>query len=139
MWEFKAGNTFGATAFSTYGAFWMSLATFVLLALNGHIAAADAGKDIGWFFLAFAIFNTYMLIWSARTNMSVFLVFLTLEITEILLFIGNFQGDAAGNGLVGLAGWVGILTALVAWYGSAAVVANSQRAKPVLPVGGPLF
>ena len=139
MWEFKAGNTFGATAFSTYGAFWMSLATFVLLALNGHIPAADAGKDIGWFFLAFAIFNTYMLILSARTNMSVFLVFLTLEITEILLFLGNFNGDAAGNGLVGLAGWVGILTAIVAWYGSAAVVANSQRAKPVLPVGGPLW
>lgn len=139
MWEFKTGNTFGATAFSTYGAFWMSLATFVLLALNGHIPAADTGKDIGWFFLAFAIFNTYMLFWSARTNISVFLVFLTLEITEILLFIGNFQGDAAGNGLVGLAGWVGILTALVAWYGSAAVVANSQRLKPVLPVGKPIW
>jgi succinate-acetate transporter protein len=80
-----------------------------------------------------------MLILSARTNMSVFLVFLTLEITEILLFLGNFNGDAAGNGLVGLAGWVGIVTALVAWYGSAAVVANSQRVKPVLPVGSALW
>lgn len=139
MWEFKTGNTFGATAFSTYGAFWAALATFILLALNGHIPAGDTLKDLGWFVLAFAIFNTYMLILSARTNVSVFLVFLTLEVTEILLFIGYFNGNGAGQGLVSLGGWVGIVTALVAWYGSAAVVANSQRAKPVLPVGGPLW
>src|SRR5487761_284952 len=90
MWEFKTGNTFGATAFSTYGAFWMSLATFLVLILQGKVPAKDISNDLGWFLLAFAIFNTYMLIWSARLNMSVFLVFLTLEITEILLFIGFF-------------------------------------------------
>src|SRR5216684_6500323 len=135
MWEFKTGNTFGATAFSTYGAFWMSLATFVVLLLNGKVPAADVSQDLGWFLLSFAIFNTYMLFWSARINMSVFLVFLTLEVTEILLFIGNFNGNKAGTGLVALGGYVGIITAIVAWYGSAAVVANSMRAKPVLPVG----
>lgn len=139
MWEFKAGNTFGATAFSTYGAFWLSLATFVVLALNGHIPAGDTLKDLGWFVLSFAIFNTYMLFWSARVNISVFLVFLTLEITEILLFIGYFNGNAAGAGLVALGGWMGIVTALVAWYASAAVVANSLRLKPILPVGKPIW
>ena len=139
MWEFKAGNTFGATAFSTYGAFWMSLATFVLLALNGHIPAGDTLKDLGWFVLAFTIFNTYMLFWSARVNVSVFLVFLTLEITEILLLLGYFNGSGAGAGLVALGGWMGIVTALVAWYGSAAVVANSMRLKPILPVGNPIW
>lgn len=139
MWEFKTGNTFGATAFSTYGAFWMSLAFYLVLALWGKVPGADVGKDVGWFLLAFTIFNTYMLVWSSRTNMSVFLVFLTLEITEILLFIGNFNGSAAGSGLVGLGGWMGIITAIVAWYGSAAIVANSQRSRPVLPVGGPLW
>src|SRR6266851_6124983 len=97
MWEFKTGNTFGATAFSTYGAFWMSLATFVVLLLNGKVPAADVSTDLGWFLLSFAIFNTYMLFWSARINMSVFLVFLTLEVTEILLFIGNFNGNKAGT------------------------------------------
>jgi len=80
-----------------------------------------------------------MLLWSARINMSVFLVFLTLEITEILLFIGNFSGNKAGEGLVGLGGWMGIVTAIVAWYGSAAVVANSMRPKPILPVGNPIW
>ena len=139
MWEFRTGNTFGATAFATYGAFWMSLAFFLVLALWGKVPGGDVTKDVGWFLLAFAIFNTYMLFWSARVNMSVFLVFLTLEITEILLFIGNFNGSAAGNGLVALGGWMGIVTAIVAWYGSAAVVANSMRVKPILPVGKPLW
>ncbi|HVD00570.1 MAG TPA: acetate uptake transporter [Candidatus Dormibacteraeota bacterium] len=139
MWEFKTGNTFGATAFSTYGAFWMSLATFVVLVLGGKVPAGDILTDLGWFVLAFAIFNTYMLIWSARVSMAVFLVFLTLEITEILLFIGYFGGSGAGQGLTSIGGYVGILTALVAWYASAATVANSMRVRPILPVGSPLW
>ena len=139
MWEFKTGNTFGATAFSTYGAFWMGLAAWVVLVLWGKVPGTDVTVSLGWILLAFAIFNTYMLLWSARINMSVFLVFLTLEITEILLFIGNFSGNKAGEGLVGLGGWMGIVTAIVAWYGSAAVVANSMRPKPILPVGNPIW
>src|SRR5579872_3050671 len=93
MWEFKTGNTFGATAFSTYGAFWLALATFVVLVLAGKVPAADIANDQGWFLLSFAIFNTYMLFWSTRVNMSIFLVFLTLEITEIVLFLGAFTGS----------------------------------------------
>src|SRR5437764_2379906 len=136
MWEFRAGNTFGATAFSTYGAFWLALATFVVLVLAGKVPAADISNDEGWFVLSFAIFNTYMLFWSTRTNVSVFLVFLTLEITEIILFLGFFT---ASKGTIQLGGWVGIITAIVAWYGSAAVVANSMRAMPILPVGRPIW
>ena len=133
MWEFKTGNTFGATAFSTYGAFWASLATFIVLVLGGKVPAGDINNDLGWFLLSFAIFNTYMLFWSTRTNMSVFLVFLTLEITEIILFIGFF--NSGNKGTIQLGGYMGIITAIVAWYASAAVVANSLRAKPILPVG----
>jgi uncharacterized protein len=133
MWEFKTGNTFGATAFSTYGAFWASLATFIVLVLSGKVPAGDIDNDLGWFLLSFAIFNTYMLFWSARVNMSVFLVFLTLEITEIILFIGFF--NSGNKGIIQLGGYMGIITAFVAWYGSAAVVANSLRTKPILPVG----
>jgi uncharacterized protein len=133
MWEFKTGNTFGATAFSTYGAFWASLATFIVLVLGGKVPAGDIDKDLGWFLLSFAIFNTYMLVWSARVNMSVFLVFLTLEITEIILFIGFF--NSGNKATIQLGGYMGLITAFVAWYGSAAVVANSLRTKPILPVG----
>jgi uncharacterized protein len=138
MWEFKTGNTFGATAFSTYGAFWMSLATFVVLLLAGKVVEKDVTTDLGWFLLAFAIFNTYMMVWSLRVSVAVFLVFLTLEITEILLFIGFFSGSG-GAGMVQLGGWVGIVTALVAWYASAATVANSMRVRPILPVGRPIW
>ena len=139
MWEFRTGNTFGATAFSTYGAFWMGLAAFVALILMGKVATADVAPSLAWILLAFAIFNTYMLFWSTRVNVAVFAVFLTLEITEILLFLGNFSGNKAGEGLVALGGWMGIITALVAWYASAAIVANSMRAKPILPVGSPIW
>ena len=136
MWEFKTGNTFGATAFSTYGAFWMSLATFVVLLLAGKVPVSEELTDLGWFLLAFAIFNTYMMVWSMRLNMATFLVFLTLEITEILLFIGFF---GKSTGMIQLGGYAGIVTALVAWYASAAVVANSMRAQPILPVGKPIW
>jgi succinate-acetate transporter protein len=139
MWEFKRGDTFGATAFSTYGGFWMGLAAFVALILFGKVAEKDVASSLGWILLAFAIFNTYMLVLSARVNVAVFAVFLTLEITEILLFIGNFSGNAAGTGLVSIGGWVGILTALVAWYTSAAIVANNMGPSVVLWVGQPLW
>jgi succinate-acetate transporter protein len=139
MWEFRNKNVFGATAFSTYGGFWMGLAAFLVLVLTGKVAGADVTQSLGWILLAFAIFNTYMLIWSTRVNAAVFAVFLTLEVTEILLFIGAFSGAAAGSGLTAAGGVVGILTALAAWYASAAGVINGMSARPVLPVGGPLW
>jgi succinate-acetate transporter protein len=135
MWEFKTGNTFGATAFTTYGAFWMGVAAFLTLVLFGKVTDKEVLPSLGWILLAFAIFNTYMTIWSLRINLAVFLVFLTLEITEILLFVGAFNGDAPGKGITSIGGYVGILTALVAWYTSAATVANSMRPRPILPVG----
>jgi uncharacterized protein len=131
MWEFRNKNVFGATAFSTYGGFWIGLGLFVLLA---HAPAGT--KDVGWILLAFAIFNTYMLIFASQLNVAVFLVFLTLELTEIFLFWGIL---GANSTLVKVGGVVGIVTAFVAWYTSAAGVINGMKGRPVLPVGGPLF
>jgi len=135
MWSFRRGNVFTATAFSTYGAFWFSLATYFLLVVFGKAPAADVNNALGWFLLAFAIFNTYMLFWSLRTNTAVFGVFLTLELTEILLFIGFFNGSKAGEGLVLVGGLVGVLTAAVAFYTSAADVISGMAGRAVLPVG----
>jgi succinate-acetate transporter protein len=132
MWEFRNRNVFGATAFSTYGGFWIGLGLWALL-VAPH-AGTKAGKDVAWILLAFAIFNTYMMLWSTQVNMAVFAVFLTLELTEIILFIGNFAGS---SGTVKLGGYIGVLTALVAWYTSAAGVINGMRATPFLPVGKP--
>jgi uncharacterized protein len=144
MWEFRNRNVFGATAFGTYGAFWIGLALWVLLVASAApphgiaalVYAAQTVKDLGWILLAFAIFNTYMLLWSTQTTAAVFGVFLTLEATEIILFIGFFTGNST---TIKVGGYVGVLTAIVAWYASAAGVINGMKGRPVVPVGGPLF
>jgi succinate-acetate transporter protein len=136
MWEFRNRNVFGATAFSTYGGFWIGLALWVLLVAEKSTSSTAPGKDIAWILLAFAIFNTYMLIWSTQLNTAVFLVFLTLELTEIVLFIGGF---ADSTGIIKVGGWIGIITALVAWYTSAAGVISGMAGRAVLPVGRPLL
>ncbi len=136
MWEFRNRNVFGATAFSTYGGFWLGLGLWVLL-VAPKATALQAGHDKAWILLAFAIVNTYLLILSTQLTTAVFLVFLTLELTEILLFIGGF---ANSTGLVKAGGYVGILTAVVAWYTSAAGISNGMiGGKLRFPVGPPLI
>jgi uncharacterized protein len=140
MWEFRNRNVFGATAFASYGGFWIGLGLYFQLVgktLLAHpITASLFNRDVGWILLAFAIFNTYMLLWSLAVNMAVFAVFLTLEATEIILFAGNF---ALSSGTIKLGGYVGVLTALVAWYTSAAGVFNGMRGRTVVPVGKPMI
>lgn len=129
--EYKKNNVFGATAFSTYGAFWLSLAFVnLMVALNVFDFGASEAVAIGIFLVAFTIFNTYMWIGSFRVSVAVCLVFTTLEITFILL-------DLAHWGIVSTVpgGAFGILCALIAWYTSAAVVLNTVYKKVVLPVG----
>ena len=77
-----------------------------------------------------------MLILSAQVNLAVFGVFLTLQLTEILLFIGNFT---TSSGTIKAGGYVGIVTALVAWYASAAGVSNGMAGRFRFPVGKPLL
>ena len=136
MWEFRNRNVFGATAFSTYGGFWIGLGLWALLVAPKATSPAAAAHDIAWILLTFAIINTYLLILSTQVNMAVFLVFLTLEITEIILFIGNFAGS---TGTVKFGGYVGLVTALVAFYTSAAGVSNGLAGRLRFPVGRPLI
>jgi uncharacterized protein len=136
MWEFRNRNVFGAVAFSTYGAFWIGLFFYVrLVAPTAPLRTAFLTHDLAWILLAFAIFNTYMLLLSAQVNLAVFAVFLTLEITEIVLFLGNF---ANSPGTVQFGGYVGIVTALVAWYASFAILSNDMGGRIKLPAGDPL-
>src|SRR5205809_3638850 len=83
MWEFRNRNVFGSTAFSTYGGFWIGLGLYALL-VAPKANAGQVANDQAWILLAFAIFNTYMLLWSTQVNEAVLGVFLTLEATEIL-------------------------------------------------------
>ena len=136
MWEFRNNNVFGAVAFSTYGAFWIGLFFYVrLVAPTAPLKTAFVSHDVAWILLAFAIFNTYMLLLSAQVNLAVFAVFLTLEITEIVLFLGNFANSL---GTVQFGGYVGIVTALVAWYASFAILSNDMAGRIKLPTGDPL-
>ena len=92
---------------------------------------------MGWILLAFFIFNTYMLVLSTQVNMAVFLVFLTLGITELVLSIGNFNAGSAllPTTTIKIGGYVGLLTALVAWYTSMALISRGMAGKLKLPVG----
>jgi succinate-acetate transporter protein len=136
MWEFRNRNVFGATAFSTYGGFWIGLGLWFLLVEPHAANASQAFSDLGWILLAFSIFNSYMLLWSMGVNAAVFMVFLTLEATEVILWIGFFSNS---TGMIKLGGWVGIATAAVAWYASAAGVINGMRGEQVVPVGRPFW
>ena len=136
MWEFRNRNVFGATAFSTYGGFWIGLATYVELVAPHAKSATQINNDLGWILLAFLIFNTYMLLWTTSVNLAVFGVFLTLEATELILVIANFSNNTTA---LHWGGYIGVVTAAVAWYTSAAGVINGMRGRPVLFVGRPMI
>ena len=130
MWEFRTGNTFGATAFTSYGAFWLSFWAFVEF-FEKDVPKADAGHAVGLYLIAWGIFTAYMTIASLRTTGAVAVVFLLLAVTFFVLGIGN---AGAHTGIVKLGGWLGLATALAAWYASFAEVTNATFGRTVLPV-----
>jgi len=130
MWEFRTGNTFGAVAFSSYGAFWISFWVLVTF-LVPKIPAAHAGDAIGLYLWAWGIFTTYMFVASLRTTGAVALVFLLLAVTFILLGIGNSGGH---TNIIKWGGYVGLATAAAAWYASFAAVINHTFRRTMLPV-----
>ncbi|HZE17070.1 MAG TPA: acetate uptake transporter, partial [Mycobacterium sp.] len=88
MWEFRTGNTFGATIFGSYGAFWMSLWAFETLYAKG-VPAGAANHAVGLFLWGWAGFTALLFVASLRTTGAVALTVLVLVITEIVLAIGN--------------------------------------------------
>jgi succinate-acetate transporter protein len=130
MWEFRTGNTFGAVAFSSFGAFWISYWLLVTFGVDA-IPEAHLGAAIGLYLWAWAIFTTYMFVASLRTTGAVALVFFLLAITFFLLGFGN---RGLNPDVVKVGGYFGLATAVVAWYASFAVVANSTFGRTILPV-----
>jgi succinate-acetate transporter protein len=130
MWEFRTGNTFGATAFCSYGAFWLSYWAFVQF-FAGKVPAADAGHAVGLYLIAWGVFTAYMFIASLRTTMAISAVFILLTITFIVLGIGN---AGQHSGIIKAAGWLGLATAVAAWYASFAEVTNATFGRTVFPV-----
>jgi succinate-acetate transporter protein len=130
MWEFRTGNTFGAVAFTSFGAFWLSFWAFNQFYASG-IPASDVGHAAGLYLIAWGIFTTYMFIASLRTTGAIALVFILLAVAFFLLGIGNAR---ASDSLIKAGGWVGLATAIVAWYASFAAVTNATFGRTVLPV-----
>jgi uncharacterized protein len=132
MWEFRTGNTFGAVAFSSFGAFWISF--FILLRLTPADQITTNGVAV--YLYAWGIFTAYMFIASLRTTGAVALVFGLLAITFFLLAIGNsnLAPSAATDTTIKVGGWVGLATAAAAWYASFAAVVNSTFGRVVMPV-----
>ena len=130
MWEFKNNNTFGATAFTSFGAFWISLFVFDQF-LAGSVPAAQLGNAVGLYLIGWGIFTAYMIIPSLRVSAAVALVFLLLAPTFIVLGIGN---SADNSTIIHIGGWLGIATAIAAWYASFASVTNKTFGRVILPV-----
>lgn len=132
MWEFRKDNTFGALAFSSYGAFWIALAWYLRYILPA-LPAARAHEATGLFLLAWTIFTAYMLLASLRTTMMLSAVFAVLFATFLVLAIGNLAAPPDAT-VIKAGGWLGLVTALLAWYHSAAGVTNATWGRTVLPV-----
>jgi hypothetical protein len=147
MWEFRNRNVVGATGFGTFGAFWIGLGFWVLLVVNPAVAAikpataaatvASLNHDLGWILLGFGIFTLYVTVLVTQTNTALFTTFLLLFVTLIVLCIGNFNAGSAllPTGTIKVGGYLGIITALVAWYTSCAGMAAGMGGKLRLPVG----
>ena len=135
LWEFRTGNTFGAVAFCSFGAFWISF--FFIVQSVGKNVPTEVFSGLGLYLWMWGIFTAYMFIASLRTTGAVALVFLLLAITFLILGIGNsaLAGTLkATNGTIKLGGYFGIATAIVAWYASFAAVINSTFGRVVAPV-----
>lgn len=132
MWEFAKGNTFGATAFTSYGAFWLSFWYLTNHTDLSVVTGDQASHGVGLWLLAWAIFTAYMWIASFRTNLALVSVFTLLTITFVFLALGDLTTT---SGLTKVGGWFGIATAVAAWYTSFAGVTNSTFKRTVLPVG----
>jgi uncharacterized protein len=137
MWEFRTGNTFGATAFTSYGAFWLSFAALLIPAfgINFGSKTGPSGTAVGWYLVGWAIFTGIMMLASFRTNGATAAVFVGLFVAFVLLAIGFLQGVAPGSGITAAGGYAGIVTAALALYTAlAGVLAGVNGGKNVLPV-----
>jgi succinate-acetate transporter protein len=130
MWEFRKGNTFGALAFTSFGAFWLSFAAYVKFVVPSLSNDPDVYKATGLFLLAWTIFTVYMTVAALRVSGAVLAVFVFLSLTFLFLTIGEL---GTSDGWTHLGGWFGLITAVVAWYASFAGVTNSTWKRTVLP------
>lgn len=136
MWEFKRGEVIPATAFSSYGGFWVATAVIFIPGFGVLQALSSSGtlhQALGLFFLCWAIFTGLMFLAALRTNVALLLVLGFLFLTYLFLTIAQLSGGNTVTTVIG--GWLGIITALIAWYTALADMLVAARGAFSLPVG----
>jgi succinate-acetate transporter protein len=129
--DWKKNSTFGTTAFSSYGLFWLSLVGLIVFPKWMGIDGPDS-VAMGWYLMAWGVFTGLMFIGTLRINRSLQVVFFTLTLLFVLLAIGDWTGNET---ITKIAGWEGIVVGLSAVYAAMAQVWNELYGRVVLPVG----
>lgn len=130
LMEWRRGNTFGMTAFISYGFFWIALVGIMMLPTLG-LAIAATSQDLAWFLLLWGIFTSYMFLGTLRANRAIQFVFGTLAVLFFMLALGDATGIKAISTLAGL---IGIVCGSAAVYVAMAHVLNSSYERPVVPL-----
>ena len=130
--EWRKGNSFATTAFVSYGLFWLSLVTLIILTKLGW-AAASNDMAMAAYLAMWGLFTAVMFIGTLRLNRALQIVFATLTILFFLLAIGDFT--AASPGFKHFTGYEGILCGFSAIYAGLAQLLNELSHKIVLPLG----
>jgi succinate-acetate transporter protein len=130
--EYRKGNTFGTTAFTSYGLFWVSLVAILLFPKLGWAGAPD-GTSMAAYLAMWGLFTANMFVGTLNKNRAIQFVFGSLAVLFFLLAIGDFTGIAMVKTLAGLEG---IVCGFSAIYLAAAEVLNEAHGKKILPIGG---
>ncbi len=126
--EWKKKNTFGTTAFTLYGFFWLSLVALLALPKLG-LGEAPSAVSMGWYLSVWGLFTACMFVGTLRLNRALQVVFLSLAVLFFLLAYADFTGGSKT-----LAGWEGVFCGLSAVYAAIAQVLNEVYGRPVLPL-----
>jgi len=132
LMEFRLGNTFGTTAFLSYGAFWWWFALLLIFAKTGIVDISQGGPTVGVTLLLWGLLTLYLWVGTFRLPKILFLIFLALWITFALLGVGAIEKS---TGLTHAGGWLGLLTGALAVYGSFGLVTNATWGRAVVPLG----
>lgn len=129
--DFRKGNEFGATAFTSYGLFWLSLVALIVFPDWG-MGDEPSSRAMGWYLFSWGVFTAIMFVGSLRTTRALQLVFATLAALFFLLAAADWTGSET---IREIAGWEGIVTALIAIYTASAQIWNDVYGRVVLPLG----
>lgn len=132
--EWKKGNTFGTTAFTSYGLFWLTLVGIVLLPLSeNHAGLVTESFPFAAYLFMWGVFTLFMFVGTLKGSKALSVVFLALAVLFFLLAAGNYLGSA-GAGILIIAGYEGIFTGLAAIYTALGQVLNEAYGRKIVPL-----